>query len=676
MKKNHKKILKAGVRILVIILALELCLNVLAYLNISMQNNRNVVGAKDDGTYRILAIGDSFTYGKEYPWPSQLETILNNITEDKKYKVCGSGLPGGNSEKAVSLLDYYINICNPDMVIVMIGINDPEPTKKMDLLQKSKIYNLFRFLAKKTYQRMGRMSFFGSPEKRFIKKGIKYQKEENYKAAEKELIKARDINPNDPDVYHALFDLYSEMVNPEGAEEVLIALFDIEPYNHKVYQDLIDYYILTYNTKRLEELSMEILVRDPEYYPAQELSAFFASKRKEYDKAAEIMKKIVEKNPGYTGGMIKLYVIYTAEGDDEKAGQMLENARKSLSEEEIEPAIAETFYAYHLYDNAEKVMEHSGFLSEAQKTKIRVSRFLYNNTDFSEENINLLREYLKENPEDIEYYGWLLLQYRKSNLTEDDLTLIENGALFFPGNIDYFTMLRKYYVRHDDFDAGKTKFEQLIAYDPANKFPYHEMGRLYHEFGKNDEFISYLESMIYGLKENKDDPLLWDLYVCLGKHYALGNRDGDLNNLLAHIRKTNPKIEIELLRELVTAYDEMGDKNKKEDTAKKIQAIKKENMNAATSKNFKEIESRLKEKGIRFVAMQYPLMDVDDLKTMLEDENTIFISNEDVFREGLKRYPYESLFIDRDIGTFGHCTALGNRMIAENAAEVILKAVG
>jgi hypothetical protein len=75
--------------------------------------------------------------------------------------------------------------------------------------------------------------------------------------------------------------------------------------------------------------------------------------------------------------------------------------------------------------------------------------------------------------------------------------------------------------------------------------------------------------------------------------------------------------------------------------------------------------------------MQYPMMPVDFLKNILKDskyyEKLIFISNENNFNEALKTYKPEDLFTDMFAGSFGHCTDLGNTLIAENVAENIEK---
>ena len=80
----------------------------------------------------------------------------------------------------------------------------------------------------------------------------------------------------------------------------------------------------------------------------------------------------------------------------------------------------------------------------------------------------------------------------------------------------------------------------------------------------------------------------------------------------------------------------------------------------------------LKERGIKLVIMQYPTLDVDELKDMFDGgEDIIFISNEENFKKALSMGEYEDYFFDNIRPTFGHATPKGNRLIAENVANVL-----
>ena len=72
--------------------------------------------------------------------------------------------------------------------------------------------------------------------------------------------------------------------------------------------------------------------------------------------------------------------------------------------------------------------------------------------------------------------------------------------------------------------------------------------------------------------------------------------------------------------------------------------------------------------------MQYPLRNLETLRLLFNDRsNIIFVDNELTFKEALKKGNYKDYFTDMFAGDFGHCSPLGNRLIAQNAARVIIK---
>ena len=80
----------------------------------------------------------------------------------------------------------------------------------------------------------------------------------------------------------------------------------------------------------------------------------------------------------------------------------------------------------------------------------------------------------------------------------------------------------------------------------------------------------------------------------------------------------------------------------------------------------------LNETGIKLVVMQYPTLDILELKDIFNgDEDIIFISNEENFKEVLENRKYEDYFIDHFRETFGHATPAGNKLIAENVANAL-----
>ena len=65
---------------------------------------------------------------------------------------------------------------------------------------------------------------------------------------------------------------------------------------------------------------------------------------------------------------------------------------------------------------------------------------------------------------------------------------------------------------------------------------------------------------------------------------------------------------------------------------------------------------------------------LEDLRRMFASEDRVtFVDNEMIFREALKDGSFDDYFTDRFAGDFGHCTAKGNSLLAENVAEVLIK---
>ena len=77
---------------------------------------------KPENSLRILAIGDSFTYGWgvdiEYTWPFLLEKKLSGQYKDKRVEVINLGVGGAVPSEYSEIAEEYILLYKPDFVIV------------------------------------------------------------------------------------------------------------------------------------------------------------------------------------------------------------------------------------------------------------------------------------------------------------------------------------------------------------------------------------------------------------------------------------------------------------------------------------------------------------------------------------------------------------------------------
>ena len=80
------------------------------------------------GIYRILALGDSQTFGNglELPdtWPKQLEANLNQADKSKKVEVLNAGLPASDTWQHEVILKRLLSTYQPDAVVLAFYVND------------------------------------------------------------------------------------------------------------------------------------------------------------------------------------------------------------------------------------------------------------------------------------------------------------------------------------------------------------------------------------------------------------------------------------------------------------------------------------------------------------------------------------------------------------------------
>ena len=88
---------------------------------------KNFPSEKPKGTFRIVALGDSFTFGAnvntEDNYPSQLQRILNNECKDTKFEVLNLGVGGYDIQYAVERFKLRGQKYDPDIILWLI-IND------------------------------------------------------------------------------------------------------------------------------------------------------------------------------------------------------------------------------------------------------------------------------------------------------------------------------------------------------------------------------------------------------------------------------------------------------------------------------------------------------------------------------------------------------------------------
>ena len=202
---------------------------------------------------------------------------------------------------------------------------------------------------------------------------------------------------------------------------------------------------------------------------------------------------------------------------------------------------------------------------------------------------------------------------------------LKNDHLYFDLGLHYKSQRR--------FDKAEEQFKKALEINPKNNQTYTELGECYITQGKYDKAEEIYRK---GIQINPESDVLWSLLA------VLYQTQGKNESAVKYFKKTND--------------------------------LRSEYYNPITRRNYHRLKEILTQRGIQIVAMQYPIRSVIPLKKMLEPhEGIIFVDNETVFKEALKQGNYYEYFFDNFAGDFGHGTRKGNRLLAENTANVILK---
>lgn len=257
------------------------------------------------------------------------------------------------------------------------------------------------------------------------------------------------------------------------------------------------------------------------------------------------------------------------------------------------------------------------------------------------------------------------------------------------------------YERQGQYAQAEDSFKKAIALDPENVEGYVQLGELYRQ---QQKFLLAEDFLQKAVARRPEDP---QVHLVLGQFYQNQKKFSQTETAYKRAVELSPKIiathvtlayfyqdqgrlsEAEMLykkanalspdndriiRALSLLYEQMGEPELAREYAQKA---KKWRFKPLTERNYRRLKDILDNRKIKLVCVGYPTCSADPLRKIFEkDENVILVDNEKVFMSVLKGGSYYGeYFTDRFGGSFGHCTQKGNRLLAQNIADVILKEV-
>jgi tetratricopeptide (TPR) repeat protein len=253
--------------------------------------------------------------------------------------------------------------------------------------------------------------------------------------------------------------------------------------------------------------------------------------------------------------------------------------------------------------------------------------------------------------------------------------LLKKAVELAPRDSEAYLSLGKFYQRKNRLAEAEPLLEKTIELGARNSEAYMRLAQLYRRFGRFLEAeAAYKKAAEFNLLESENSITgLADLYWQEGK---LSEAEEFFKEMCAKDPRNDAKNEV-LYRMLERLYRETKRTELAKVYKKKIDNLESDGYSVVTADNYHRLKEVLDSKGIRLVCVQYPMRSIEPLKKIFQgkEKRIVFVDNESIFRDAVKKDGYRAYFNDMFAGDFGHCTDKGNRLLAENIANTILKEV-
>lgn len=315
------------------------------------------------------------------------------------------------------------------------------------------------------------------------------------------------------------------------------------------------------------------------------------------------------------------------------------------------------------YENAEKVYRVAIQLDPKNPLAYSELGNMYRKSGQREMQEEIYRVRIKIDPKNIWAYMDLGYLYREIGDNAKAKDIFEAGIKANPKNSYAYLELGKLYrAEHDNMQAVRM-YEAGIRADPKNPGAYAELGNLYRDTGRQDRAEKLYEAAINVAPDNAH------AYLELGKLHLMNGRNEKAEEIFSKAYAALGGIP-KMAGALSTLYFQQG----VQELNQKFRRTSYLPLTA--SRNYQRLRDLTLKRNVKLVCMQYPMRDIKALKDILgTNSGILFVENRKNFEEALKTRKLFELFIDMFGGDFGHCTDLGNQLIAKNLSKVILQEV-
>jgi tetratricopeptide (TPR) repeat protein len=676
---------------------------------------------------------------KGTPWPLQVEEILNAKNIGIKFRVIDGGIDAIPSSAILYRLDKNLYQYNPDIVITMSGIHDGErsasfldivntraPSFRTYALVKLLLSNKYKTLIRKQKQaeqskdiqnRVSLDKLQSEAEADSIQEikmdpfnyqlyaslGHMYITQGKFEQAEEMFKKSIEIQPDNDSTYNGLGESYYSRNRFDEAEEMFEKALEINPDNVNAFLRLVNTYQEQGKFEQAEEMFKESIARNPNKEKNYIKLGVFYNNLGNYKQAEGMFKKALEISPDDTEALKSLGTLYITQGKFEEAQEALKGIQREIgyfnlgflynaqgkykeAEEELKKAIDVAVYNGQAYavlgDNyakqgkylqAEESLRKSITIDPVIPEQYIQLAHIYKDQAKYTQAKEELEKAIQVNPGYAEAYIQLSRCYIDEQKYKEAAEVLNKGILadsLKKENIYVELALCFSGQRLGDKLIQENLLKQAINENPECASAYLELGRLYIEQSKYQEAEEELKKAFELAPLNNSKQMLE-----LGYCYIKQGKSEQLEDLLNKIANSKIKDD-QMYSFLAVNYQRKGDSVSAEKFFKAADTLRLNYYCPQTYYNYNRLRDRLFEKNIRFVCVQYPMRSTEPLKRFFNStKGIIFVDNEKIFKNAVRHSKYADYFEDYSGGDFGRCTPQGEKLLARNIAEVILKEV-
>ncbi|MCB4792524.1 MAG: tetratricopeptide repeat protein [Elusimicrobia bacterium] len=663
--------------VLASLVLLETGLRISGFIYTSKQELRNKEELNKKGVYRILCLGESMTREQ---YPKYLEDELNSRGIGIKFSVIDKGKGGVFTNFILASLENNLDKYRPDMVVTMMGAMDGssdvvyEYDKSGSYYRKLKVYKLFKLIKLHMKSKLGEMEKAIGRVTKKSGEGIKELswgkllkwkitgRGDNYKETDGEAKKPSEVSVS----YVIKGHFYRDRKEYKEAEEMYKKAIEASPDYDQGYLGLGDCYRNTGRYEEAEQVYKKALKINPksEWNYAVLGDLFRGLKR--HEEAEQMYKKSVEVNPNYDHGYLGLGDNYRDELKYEEAGEMYNKAiGLNPKNDQGYMGLGDCYRNERKYKEAEEMYSKAMELNPKNESTYINLGSCYSREGKYKEAEKVFKKAMKLNPKNADTYISLGDSYRDGQKYKKADEMYRKAVELDPKNESAYGSIGDRYMDERKYKEAEEVFKKILEIVPKSEWAYSNLATIYWNQRKFKETEEVYKKML------EINPAQRDAFYGLSVLYEAQNKYKQAEKMLKEGAKPEEDDKRSDENINVTIDDDMGMKH---------QVIKEKSRSlyfgSGTVYNYKALRMILKKRGVTYVCVQYPRRKVEDMKDIFNyDKDMIYVDNEKTFKEAMKKEGYDKYFKDRTCGEFGHCTVKGNKLLAKNIADAIMKEV-